>query len=78
MFILRSVYALPYGRATALLPTAYRSLFLPTAVLAIVFRFFRSSFTSLPRVLERYELASILLDSKSVGAVIRAPVSASS
>ena len=44
-------------------------------MLAIVFRFLRSSFARLPRALERYELASIFLDAVSVGAVIGAPVS---
>ena len=43
-------------------------------MLAIVFRFLRSSFAGLPRALERYELASIFLDAIGVGAVIGAPV----
>src|SRR6266513_593606 len=67
----RNNHALPYGRATA--PRYY----LPAAMLAIVFRFLRSSFASLPRALERYELASILLNSISVRTVIVAPVAAS-
>ena len=74
-FILRSVYALPYGRATALLLTALL-LSSPAAMLAIVFCFLRSSFARLPRALERYELASIFLDSISVRTVIGAPVAA--
>ena len=64
------------------LPTAYcllpycLLLSSPAAMLAIVFRFPRSAFARLPRALERYELASIFLDSISVRTVIGAPVAA--
>ena len=48
---------------------------LVTPVLAIVLRFFRSSFTNLAFVLERYQTAGVFLDPVGVSAVIGAAMS---
>ena len=51
------------------------SVSLVTPVLAIVLRFFRSSFTNLAFVLERYQIAGVFLHPVGVGAVIGATLS---
>jgi len=62
--------ALAYARASAPRPSS------PAAMLAIVFRFLRSSLANLSFILQRDELACIFFDLIRVGAVIFAPVAA--
>lgn len=61
------------GRVTARLMDQVSDLVTP--VLAVVLRFFRSAFTNLAFVFERYQVAGVFLYPVGVGAVVRAAFS---